>query len=208
MNSHHSPLLSVLPVLRPWYPSVLKAVALCVLAAVIFAAGMMTQYWLLHRSETGPAINASSTPTIVLPSSPGLTEEAVASMIFMATNEARVKAGLKPLAESDALDVSAQAKLNHLLANQYWSHVAPDGTSPWDFLDRSGYRHIIAGENLAKDYATPDGVVEGWLGSPSHRENLLAPGYTEMGISVRYIEDGFLDKESGWLVVAHYATPR
>ena len=35
---------------------------------------------------------------------------------------------------------------------------------------------------------TPNGVVEAWLGSPGHRQNLLSPTVTELGVAC--VSDG------------------
>jgi hypothetical protein len=37
------------------------------------------------------------------------------------------------------------------------------------------------GENIAVGYETLDSVMEGWINSPGHRENLLDPRYVDFG---------------------------
>jgi uncharacterized protein YkwD len=58
-----------------------------------------------------------------------------------------------------------------------------------DRLDAVGYddwtRVFRYGENIALGYATAERVVAAWISSPAHRANILDPGFTETGVSVR-----------------------
>ena len=83
----------------------------------------------------------------------------------------------------------------------YWDHYAPDGTTPWDFIRRSGYDYAAAGENLARGFQVEPKIVEAWMKSELHRANILNPGYNEVGISVLPYERS--GKES-FMVVVHY----
>jgi len=119
------------------------------------------------------------------------------------TNQQRQAAGLQPLNESPALDASATAKAQDMLARDYWAHFAPDGTTPWSFMSQAGYQYRHAGENLAMDFSTDDDVMTGWMNSPTHRANVLGD-YRDVGIAV---VQGTLLGEQTTLVVAHYGTP-
>lgn len=100
-------------------------------------------------------------------------------------SEERVKAGLKPLAYNETLEKAACLKADHMIANNYWSHIAPDGTTPWSFFDRVGYRYFTAGENLAYGYRTDTAVVTGWMNSQTHKDNIMGD-FTEQGMCTRY----------------------
>src|SRR3972149_2329629 len=125
-----------------------------------------------------------------------ITQAAVINL----TNQERVKAGMQPLAESSKLDSAATMKAGDMFAKDYWAHYAPDGTSPWYFFKLVGYNYSWAGENLARDFSTSEGVVAGWMGSTSHKDNLMNPNFTEIGIGVK---DGILQGEETTLVVQH-----
>ena len=151
--------------------------------------------WLLFKPHTAP----------VVPKQPQVTQEPVeppetlpeASELLVLTNKERVAAGVGELILSQALNQSATDKCADMQARNYWGHDAPDGTTPWYFIRRyTTYLH--AGENLAKDFATSDGVVKGWMRSTGHRENLLATKYAYVGFAVC---DGVLDN----LVVQHFS---
>lgn len=123
---------------------------------------------------------------------------------YTLVNDERVQEGLDPVVENSSLNQAARAKAEHMFSHDYWAHVAPDGTTPWDFFAEVNYDYTYAGENLAKDFNTSAGVVAGWMASPSHRSNLLNPEFEEMGIAV---VNGVLDGEETTLVVQLFGTP-
>ncbi len=124
--------------------------------------------------------------------------------LFNNTNKARIKNGLSPLTYSPILAKAAEKKAKDMFEDNYWAHIAPDGTTPWDFIKGEGYTYTYAGENLAKDFDKSSSVVKAWLNSPTHRENLLNPNYTEIGFAV---VNGILDGEETTLVVQMFGKP-
>ena len=46
------------------------------------------------------------------------------------------------------------------------------------------------GENIAAGYRSPEAVVEGWMASTGHRENILSVRYTEIGVGVTLLPTG------------------
>jgi hypothetical protein len=106
------------------------------------------------------------------------------SEVIRLTNVQRADNGLSPVTESTILDAAALAKGNDMLAKDYWAHFAPDGTTPWSFFLKFGYKYSYAGENLARDFQDASSTVTAWMNSPSHRENMLNPNYKDIGIGV------------------------
>lgn len=107
-----------------------------------------------------------------------------------ATNEARRLAGLPALTLNADLNEAAALKVQDMRENGYWSHYRPtDNKAPWDFIEESGYRYRVAGENLARGFSTVQGITNAWLQSPAHRANLLSPQYTEVGFADAEITD-------------------
>jgi len=100
------------------------------------------------------------------------------------TNKKRAEAGLPALTYNPTLAVAAKAKGEHMLANDYWAHTAPDGTEPWSFFASAGYKYKYAGENLARDFSNPESAIEAWMASASHKENILSSRYREIGVAV------------------------
>lgn len=107
-----------------------------------------------------------------------------ASRVIELSNQKRSEAGVLPLSVDDSLTKAARDKGEHMLENNYWAHVAPDGTEPWHFFLTNGYKYKFAGENLARDFSNPESAVEAWMASPSHKDNLLSTKYDEVGIAV------------------------
>lgn len=126
-----------------------------------------------------------------------------ASQIINLTNSKRQQNGLPPLLENPLLDQAAAAKAQDMLAYDYWAHNSSKGTTPWSFITASGYRYLFAGENLARDFSDATSVVNAWMDSPSHRNNLLDANFKEIGVAVL---SGKLTGREGILVVQMFAS--
>lgn len=135
----------------------------------------------------------------------GVAENITEARLLELTNQQRAAAGIATLQPSQELSEAAKAKAADMLARGYWAHFGPSGETPWQFIKGSGYEYEYAGENLAKNFQTNDGVVMGWMNSPGHRENLLSSNYSEVGIAAA---DGELEGRPTTLVVALYASPQ
>jgi uncharacterized protein YkwD len=120
------------------------------------------------------------------------------------TNTQRTKNGLEPLVMNDKLSQAAQMKADHMFINNYWAHFSPQGDTPWEFIKRAGYEYEYAGENLAKNFLYSQNVVDAWMKSPTHRENILRPEFTNVGFA---IENGVLQGEETTLVVQMFGKP-
>lgn len=105
---------------------------------------------------------------------------------------------------NDQLNEAAALKAHDMLSHQYWAHVSPDGTTPWFWFRKVGYRYDFAAENLAKGFRTPSGVVTAWMNSEEHRTNALSNDYQDVGFGVA---EGTLDGEQTTIVVALYGSP-
>lgn len=114
------------------------------------------------------------------------------------TNQKRIEAGLEPLSLNQELSQAASLKAADMFKDNYWAHYGPNGKSPWDFIISSGYNYTLAGENLAKDFDNSQNVVNAWIASPSHKDNILKPEYKDIGFAV---VNGVLNGEETTLVV-------
>jgi hypothetical protein len=135
----------------------------------------------------------------------GYASDITVSELFKLTNERRKSAGLGELRLNSALSKAAEKKAVHMFEKDYWAHVSPDGTEPWEFVLGENYDYLYAGENLAKNFSTSEEVVEAWLNSTSHRDNLLSSNYDEIGFAVI---NGVLDGYETTLVVQMFGKPR
>ena len=103
----------------------------------------------------------------------GIATDITTSKLFTLTNEERTKLGLPALQMNTQLTTAAENKATDMFKKDYWAHFAPDGGSPWDFIKQSGYQYEFAGENLAKNFLYSQNVVDAWMNSPTHRENIV-----------------------------------
>ena len=137
------------------------------------------------------------------PSVLGITSDITIDQLLVLTNQKRQEAGLSPLTLSEKLDQAASNKGNDMFSKNYWAHIAPDGTTPWYFIKGAGYEYIYAGENLARGYTTSTDVVNAWMASPTHKENMLSPKYKNVGFAIL---DGNLTGEDTVLVVEMFGS--
>jgi uncharacterized protein YkwD len=103
------------------------------------------------------------------------------------TNDERREAGLEPLEWDAELSEAAQNHSESMASDDFFSHKTPEGASPFERMEDAGYEYSVAGENIAAGFQTPEAVVEAWMGSSSHRENILNPDFTEIGIGYESI---------------------
>ena len=129
----------------------------------------------------------SSLPTLALVRGGvlGYASDITIQQVLAQTNQRRIDSSLPALAIDDTLADAARRKASDMFTFDYWAHVNPrNGTQPWYFFDAVGYKYRYAGENLARDFATTPPMVQAWIDSPTHRDNLLSPHYEDTGIAV------------------------
>lgn len=102
-------------------------------------------------------------------------------------NAEREDAGCKPVKASKQLAELAGDFSRSMAIEGFFSHLGPDGSSPWDRAEELGILDL-GGENIARGQESPETVVEDWMQSPSHRANILNCEYRTMGVG-EYIED-------------------
>jgi uncharacterized protein YkwD len=115
--------------------------------------------------------------------------DAYARALFDDTNRHRVEGGLAPLRVNGYLVGIARIRSHDMADHNYFAHVSPvTGDNAFALMDKHGVPYGWAGENLAKNNY-PDNEAVGvaasalW-NSPPHRENILNPNYTDMGIAL------------------------
>jgi len=134
----------------------------------------------------------------------GFATDISVDKLYQLTNQEREKNGLPDLQYNDKLAQAAYLKAENMFAENYWAHYSPVGATPWDFIVKSGYRYEFAGENLAKNFLFSQGVIDAWMKSPTHRDNVLKKEYSEVGYA---IVNGTLNGEQTTLVVQMFGKP-
>lgn len=88
-----------------------------------------------------------------------------------------------PLALSTLLTRAALTHAQDMAGNSHFEHSGTNGSTPAQRVTAAGYQWRSVAENIAAGSATAAAVVEGWLNSPGHCSNIMAPQYTEMGVA-------------------------
>lgn len=123
---------------------------------------------------------SNNAPGMVL----GYASNMSVSDLLKYTNEKRIQNGLGEVKLNGVLSNAASLKAANMFTEQYWSHTSPSGKDPWTFFRQAGYNYLYAGENLARDFGDSKSVVDAWMNSKTHRENLLNGRYKDIGLAV------------------------
>ncbi len=102
--------------------------------------------------------------------------------VIRLTNLERDKHGFKPLKLDESLANVARKKSVDMATNNYFSHDSPTYGSPFAMMESLGIKYYSAGENIARGQTTPSEVVQAWMDSEGHRENILHPDFTHIGV--------------------------
>ena len=126
------------------------------------------------------------------------------SSIIAATNRERERYEQVPLSASALLQSVAQQKAELMASSTEFAHTLNSGVSAWSLMREAGYLYEHAGENLAVHFVRSAVVVNAWMASPTHRENILSDKFTEIGIG---IAPGYYDGYQGYFIVQLLASP-
>lgn len=100
-------------------------------------------------------------------------------------NEERMKRGSRPLRVSPVLTKAAQMRADTIMKHQNFSHQDPfEGIQLDTVLPLLKYPFSWASENIGMGDTTARAFVNGFMNSPSHRDNLLNPQLVETGVAV------------------------
>lgn len=157
------------------------------------SVGMWSLIWVVLLIQVWVQVAVKAYPMVL-----GYASNITVESILDFTNQKRIASGIGELRLDDELSAAARWKAADMFERDYWAHVTPTGEQPWRFITDSGYVYLYAGENLARDFMNSADVVEAWMNSASHRENLLNGNYDDIGIAV---ENGELNGVETTLVV-------
>lgn len=125
--------------------------------------------------------------------------EITVDSVILAMNDYRLEKNLQPLFAENRLMQAAEDRMRDMEDLGYWSHHSPDGRSPFFWLKFRSYRFTRAGENLARGFESTGLLVDSWMDSPGHRENILGIEFDHVGVSV--IDGGTTGRYPGKSVV-------
>lgn len=108
----------------------------------------------------------------------------IASKMIELTNIARRKNNIHELRVNEVLTASAFQKGQDMIERDYFAHDTPEGKKPWEWINKSQYDYVYAGENLAMDFSSAEMIQEAFMRSPTHRRNILNPNFRDIGVAV------------------------
>lgn len=120
---------------------------------------------------------------------------ALEAALHVAVNEYRKAQHLVPLVRRDELDAVARAHSADMATRRYLSHSTPEGVDWVGRLGRAGIEGFaMAGENvgLTSRPSPNEEILQGWIRSPVHRENLVGRAYNATGLGLARAADGTL----------------
>jgi uncharacterized protein YkwD len=113
--------------------------------------------------------------------------------IWRLTNDVRRQYGLPPVSQEGALSRVSRTYCDDMLRRHFFSHTNPEGLTAQERL-RAFYsgpiygwgENIWEGSNMsaADSEALARTIMNSWMSSPGHRENILSPDYTHLGVGV------------------------
>lgn len=118
--------------------------------------------------------------------------QAVTQAIVDLTNFVRTENQLPPLSTNAALIEGAQLHSQDMARLNELQHDLP-GVPLSSLTDRAAFVHYnyqLLGENIAYNQADPASVVASWMQSPPHRENMLNPSFTDIGVGLSWNRRG------------------
>lgn len=86
-----------------------------------------------------------------------------------------------PLSLHASLNAAAQAHATDMATNNFHDHTGSDGSSPFQRIAAAGFSGSPQGENIAAGYSTPASLVQGWMTSTGHCNNIMNGNYVYMG---------------------------
>jgi uncharacterized protein YkwD len=113
--------------------------------------------------------------------------------IWQFTNDVRRQYGLPPVGREGALSRVSQAYSSDMLVRRFFSHTNPEGLTAGErlkpFYSGPIYgwgENIWEGSNLSAvdREALARRIMDAWMSSSGHRQNILCPDYTHLGVGV------------------------
>jgi uncharacterized protein YkwD len=146
----------------------LRTQAIALLAALV--AGFLPGEILPKAMAQTPAVTVAQT-------NPTVAEE-----LLQLVNAERQRVNASPLVLNAQLIAAAQRHSDGMAASRRISHTGSDGSTMRSRIDATQYSWSTIGENIAMGQPTAAAVMAAWMNSPGHRQNILNPAFTELGV--------------------------
>lgn len=122
-------------------------------------------------------------------------------------NAFRAQNNMHSLTANNKLSLAAEKHSEDMAFNDFFSHTGSDGSSVSTRVTRESYGWKSVGENIAAGQTTPQKVVDAWIASPGHRENMLNSSWEHVGVGYEYLanDNGNVNYQHYWTL--DFATP-
>jgi len=104
-------------------------------------------------------------------------------------NKERRKYGYASFDKNPLLQSAAQKRAKELAKK--FSHTRPNGYK-WTSAISMDYDFVRAAENIGRDFASPQQVVDAWMKHSSTKSKIIGKNYREIGVGVYLSRDGYL----------------
>ncbi len=173
-------------------------------------------------SSAGPSASSTSashpvpsahTPRTGLGQLQHLTE--LEERIFEETNAERQQRGIRVLRPEEILRLIAREHSADMLTRNFFAHINPDGQTVGDRI-AYGHRRLIgaSGENIwrgtgvrtdsaAQMQTAARMIMDDWMNSPGHRENILRPEFSDLGVGISLDSDVVLVTQNFAVIQAY-----
>ncbi len=137
-------------------------------------------------------VGPTGTPNPISASCSGTTNSDYITQILTLINNARASNNLAPLTLDAKLSAAAQAHSNDMACNDFIDHVGSDGSTWFTRIKTQGYSYSYASENIYVGNPAFGGDAQGaftwWMNSQVHRDNILSPKITQIGIGYTFYD--------------------
>lgn len=214
-KSERSPVVSTLGAVASFVPKAGVVILAIVGAIAIMQSGVFTSLTdgATPEAPENPAAAVSNTSTAsptITETSPTLDETRAEEQVLQRVNDIRRDRELQTLQKYPQLTRLATTHTENMVEHDYYSHESPSGapfherakkyaphcSSPTENIHRAplSTEVRIYGSEQVVNTRSVDGLatylVQGWLNSPEHRENLLAADINGADVSIRVSDGG------------------
>jgi uncharacterized protein YkwD len=86
----------------------------------------------------------------------------------------------------ERLRCAARKHSKDMGVNNFFSHTGSNGSTPWQRIKNAGYVYTTAAENIAAGQTSPEAVVNGWMASTGHCQNIMKSTLKHLGTGYYY----------------------
>lgn len=110
--------------------------------------------------------------------------------IIKMVNSVRAEKNLPPLIENKKLNILADKKAKIMANENNLSHTAGGYKTFSDFLIENNVKFLAVGENIARNWKTPEEVMKAWISSKGHRANIMSEKFSQIGVGKAVSSNG------------------